>query len=450
VQGHVVDPSCLQQSPNSTATRTVFGGLPWGSRQCRVSIPTHNTSAVPNHIVFLFLCTDTPLPLTKGRNLTTTPSVSHTHQMPRSTKQTTALVPRVTTWSTAIQLCVVIVLLLLLTTLALRCVARLSPVGANHTHNAAHEPFANPKAPGAPEPITDIPEDILATYASEHKSTPASIYDANYARLYQTIVEQPKQHLVHFEVEDLIARTRLREYGTKATVVDLGCGTGAHLNKLAKELPDAQFYGVDQSPPMLAVARKKVRSHGGRVRLMQADMNDADALYKGMCTHLVCYYFSFYYTKSSRTFFENAHKWIQPNGYLCVHLVDPYKFDPVPEVANPLRGISLQRYHDQRKTGAKVIIKQSTTSSTTPTNRIYTCNFEHQPKTRTAVFTESIIDPHKERVRRHTTTLHMPHHEAVVQSARKAGFRLRHVTSLLEIGDEYEFLCYLQRDDKEG
>ena len=355
---------------------------------------------------------------------------------------------RVTTWSTAIQLCVVVVLLLLLIILTIRCVVRVS----NH-HSNAYEPFANHPTevgisrydPNAPEPIVDVSEDMLATYTSEHRSTPATIYDRTYARLYQAVVDRPKQHLVTFEVEDLVARTKLREYGTKAIVVDLGCGVGAHLHEMATVLPDAQLYGVDQSPDMLALARKRVAGHGGRVRLMQADMNDTQALYKGMCTHMVCYYFSFYYTDSSRVFFDNAYRWIRPNGYLCVHLVDPYKFDPIPEIANPLRGISLQRYYNERKTDAKVIVNQGSSS----TNRIYKCNFEHQPKTRTATFTETIIDPQRETVRRHTTTLHMPHHEAVVQSARKAGFRLRHVTSLLEVGDEYEFLCYLQRDDKE-
>lgn len=365
---------------------------------------------------------------------------------------------RRTSWSTAIQLCVVIVLLLFVTVLIMRCMVRLTA-----RPSAAREAFANPSGhpgitrhdPNAPEPITDVSADMLATYASDHRSTPATIYDDKYTKLYRRIVDEPKAKLVEFEVEDLQQRTKLKEYGSKAIVVDVGCGTGVHLDLLATELPDAQLYGIDLSPDMLSAARQRLRPHGGRVRLMEGDLNDREALYEGMCTHLVCYYFSFNYAKSSRTFFENARRWLQPNGYVCVHLVDPHKFDPVPEVANPVRGISLQRYFTKRKTDAKIILNRShngadgVSVSHRSRNRIYKCNFEHKPKTRSAVFTEEIIDPAARHVRRHTTTLHMPHHEAVVQAARKAGFRLRHVTPLLEIGDEYEYLCYLQRDDAE-
>ena len=312
----------------------------------------------------------------------------------------------------------------------------------------ATETFANPNIirhdPNAPEPITDVSDNMLATYASEHRSTPATIYDEQYARLYTMIVDNPKKSLVNFEIDDLVERTRLKDFGSKAILLDVGCGTGTHLHTIAEQLPTAELYGLDQSSAMLDVARKRIQEHRGRVRLIKGDLNDPRSLYEGMCTHMVCYYFSFYYAKSPRQFFENARRWLQPNGYLCIHLVDPSKFDPVPEVANPIRGISLQRYFKRRKTDAKVILAGNTT------NRLYKCDFNYVPEQQRAVFTEAIIDPSQKFVRRHTTKLHMPHHEVVVQIARKSGFRLRHVTSLLEIGDEYEYLCYLQRDDRDA
>lgn len=301
--------------------------------------------------------------------------------------------------------------------------------------------------PRAKDPLADLTPEVLRTYESEHRTTPRAIYDAEYAGLYQTIVDAPKYKLVEFEVDDLLARTGLKEFASKAVILDIGCGTGTHLDALATHLPTAELYGLDQSRHMLAAAEVRTSSHRGRVRFLNGDMNDPDAVYEGMCTHLVCYYFSFYYAKSSRRFFENAHRWLQPRGFLVVHLVDPNNFDPIPEVANPLRGISLQRYYDERKTGAKVVLRHKDTATGTERSRLYTCDFQHDPDAETSVLTESIASPDDLFVRYHTTKLRMPHHEAVVQAARRAGFRLRHVTALHDIGDEYEYLVYLQRDD---
>jgi ubiquinone/menaquinone biosynthesis C-methylase UbiE len=52
-------------------------------------------------------------------------------------------------------------------------------------------------------------------------------------------------------------------------VVDLGCGTGAYTITLAEA--GCEAVGVDISPAMLAVARRKV-PHGGSVRWVEADL----------------------------------------------------------------------------------------------------------------------------------------------------------------------------------
>ncbi|MFQ5563274.1 MAG: class I SAM-dependent methyltransferase [Parvularculaceae bacterium] len=41
-------------------------------------------------------------------------------------------------------------------------------------------------------------------------------------------------------------------------VLDVGCGTGALLQKLARKFPQARLAGVDPAPEMLAVARRRV------------------------------------------------------------------------------------------------------------------------------------------------------------------------------------------------
>lgn len=355
---------------------------------------------------------------------------------------------------------VLLVLLLVLviawvTTAGLRLTAAANAGGANEhfgDYDAGADPF---------QPYNNA---VLATYQAVHHTSPDAIYDTDYAQLYRQIIDDPKYKLVRFEAEDFVTRTEIDAYGSKAVLVDIGCGTGAHLEQLREIASAVTLYGLDQSTAMLRAAEARMAAKEGgddtrsapsaersipRVQFLEGDLNDPNALYEGMCTHLTCYYFSFYYADSSEIFFQNAHRWLQSKGYLVVHLVDPIMFDPVPEIANPMRGVSLQRYFPKRKNDAKIVLRSARgaryDTDANPVTRLYTCQFDHDPATQAATVRETIIDPRAKRVRYHTTALTMPHHEAVVQSARQNGFLLRHVTHLVEIGDEYEYLCYLQR-----
>lgn len=58
-------------------------------------------------------------------------------------------------------------------------------------------------------------------------------------------------------------------------VLDLGCGTGLSLPLLARQVgPDGLLIGLDRSPQMLAVARRRPRRGWPAVRLVQADATD--------------------------------------------------------------------------------------------------------------------------------------------------------------------------------
>ena len=58
--------------------------------------------------------------------------------------------------------------------------------------------------------------------------------------------------------------------GAIESVVDLGCGTGRHLDLLAAA--GYQVLGVDRSPAMVDQARKRLAPHGDRAEVRQADL----------------------------------------------------------------------------------------------------------------------------------------------------------------------------------
>lgn len=63
--------------------------------------------------------------------------------------------------------------------------------------------------------------------------------------------------------------TALRGLPAAAVVVDLGCGSGALLERVAAALGDAKLVGIDMEPAALALARRRLPA----VELVQADID---------------------------------------------------------------------------------------------------------------------------------------------------------------------------------
>ena len=55
----------------------------------------------------------------------------------------------------------------------------------------------------------------------------------------------------------------------RLTVVEIGCGTGFNLRRLAKKHPEWQLTGIDVSPDMLAQASQATASFSRRVQLLE-------------------------------------------------------------------------------------------------------------------------------------------------------------------------------------
>lgn len=293
------------------------------------------------------------------------------------------------------------------------------------------ERFTNPIRP----PIKDYTKKELKYFKLDSRATSETIYDTYYTGMYRKIFDQNKVKLVEFECYDMQYRTKLEEYGRRAVILDVGCGTGEHLKQLAKYNPKAELYGLDVSKAMLNHAQKKLTKYSNRARFVQGDFNNPNAVYNNMFTHITCFYFSFYYSESPKVFFDNCYKWLKTRGHLCVHIVNPQKFNPIPHVSNPIKGISLQNYLDKRKTQCKVYFP----------NTLYKRDFKYEKDTNSATIHEHFIHPKRQTLRENTHHIHMHHHETIIRIARKCGFRLRHITKLFEIGQDNEYLCYLQK-----
>jgi tRNA (cmo5U34)-methyltransferase len=61
-------------------------------------------------------------------------------------------------------------------------------------------------------------------------------------------------------------------------VLDLGVGSGLVAEAVLERLPDSRLVGIDFSPPMLDLARRRLTRFGSRVTLVRGDLSRLDRL----------------------------------------------------------------------------------------------------------------------------------------------------------------------------
>lgn len=143
---------------------------------------------------------------------------------------------------------------------------------------------------------------------------------------------------------------RLLSYTTlpnSCQVLDLGCGTGRLLNRLAAKFPDLKGIGVDLSPQMLNVARQNNQYHprliytsGNAESLPFAD-NQFDAVFNTI---------SFLHYRDPQQVFSEVSRILKPQGqfYLADSTLGPLRF--IPFSPGGIRFYSPQQREDLAKT----------------------------------------------------------------------------------------------------
>ena len=66
---------------------------------------------------------------------------------------------------------------------------------------------------------------------------------------------------------------RIPDRAAPKRILEIGCGTGRNLLRLARRFPAAAITGIDVSDAMLKVAEKNVRRHGGKIELVKYNYN---------------------------------------------------------------------------------------------------------------------------------------------------------------------------------
>jgi SAM-dependent methyltransferase len=245
-----------------------------------------------------------------------------------------------------------------------------------------------------------------------------SVYDDFYANIYDYLVFSGIKN--DYEVGTIINNTSPSE---TSVIADIGCGTGHHTASLSEK--NLKVIGVDISPSMIRKAKEKYPN---------ANFQVGDALDNGLfkmnsLTHVLCLYFTIYYFKDKRHFFDNAMDWLMPGGFLIVHLVDRETFDPILPPGNPLYIVSAQKYAKERITKTKVTFNDF----------VYNANFDLDENNNIATFEEK-FKFNDGKVRKQQQQLYMEDTSTIVNMAQECGLVLHSKVDLLQCAYENQYL----------
>lgn len=115
----------------------------------------------------------------------------------------------------------------------------------------------------------------------------------------------------------LIAQTRI---SSGMRVLDFGCGTGTLAMMLKRAHPDAEVFGLDIDPEVLAIAREKISRAGLAVELKEGRAAEApfpNASFDRVVTSLVLHHLT---TEEKKEALSGLRRLLRPGGEL--HIAD--------------------------------------------------------------------------------------------------------------------------------
>jgi SAM-dependent methyltransferase len=246
-----------------------------------------------------------------------------------------------------------------------------------------------------------------------------AVYDDFYANIYDYLVFSQVKN--DYEIGVITNNTKLTE---ESIIADIGCGTGHHVANLASKNLD--IIGIDISPSMIKKAKEEYPAFASYFKV--GDVLNGALFNDNSLTHILCLYFTIYYIEDKMRFFNNCMNWLMPGGYLIVHLVDKYKFDPILPPGNPLYIVSPQKYAKERITKTKITFNDFIYNSNFKLHNNDTASFEEKFKFNNG------------KVRKQEQILYMEDLPTIVNMVLDAGFVIHAKIDMVKCAYENQYL----------
>lgn len=246
------------------------------------------------------------------------------------------------------------------------------------------------------------------------------LYDQFYSDIYDDLVYNQRKN--EFEVGEIM------KYIKEGKVLDIGSGTGFHVNQLAEKGFDC--VGLDSSKAMIKKAKIKFPQqkfvYGNALKPMNFQPNAFDLI--------TCLYFTVYYIKDKEQLFKNVSLWLNPGGFFVMHLVDKHNFNPMVPAGDPFVIITPQNYTDKRINDTTVHFD----------NFKYKSNFALPEKDK-GVFKEYFKFKNSNKVRQNDHVFYMQNQKAIVQLVKNVGLKLIDIIDMSACAYDNQYLYVFQK-----
>lgn len=255
------------------------------------------------------------------------------------------------------------------------------------------------------------------------------IYNTFYSNIYDQLFHSSTKN--HFEIYNINNYTISdKKDFTKDDIkfLDLGCGTGYHLDILKKYKLNA--VGIDNSIKMLEKGRKMFPT----IELIKGDFHKKSNFKNREFTHITCFFFSFYYSNYQEDLFKNINYWLKPKGFFCVHLVNKDNFDPILERSSSLIPLfNPQKDSETRQTQTKLKFNKFN----------YIANWQFKEKE--TIFEENILFKDNSNHIKNKHKLYIQDIKYYVKLAKKNGFTLHKIIDLTPVNHDDNFIYIFQK-----
>jgi len=251
----------------------------------------------------------------------------------------------------------------------------------------------------------------------------SQVYDDFHSNIYDYLVFDSLKD--DYEVGEIINRTSPT---SESVILDIGCGTGHHVAKLAGN--GLNVIGIDISPSMI----QKAKENYPHYHFLVGDVLNNNEFKGQSFTHILCLYFTLYYIEDKRRFFNHCYDWLKHGGYLIVHLVDQENVNTILPRSTGLSVVSPQKYTKEKKNQSKLYFKDF----------VYQSEFDLPKGAKVAKIKENFKFKDG-KVRKQEHTLYMEDQNRIINYAQESGFIIQGKIDLVHCNYDYQYLYILTK-----
>jgi len=222
-----------------------------------------------------------------------------------------------------------------------------------------------------------------------------------------------------YEIKEIIRSTKADK---NSKFLDIGSGTGHHVNMLTKRGYDA--VGIDSSIEMI----NKAKTNYPDSKYYNSDIMHGYQFKEKEFTHGLMLFMTVYYIKDKTAAFYNVYKWLKPGGFMIIHLVNRDKFDPRIEAADPLYKVNPQMFSKERIKTSYVKFND------------FQYKGEFVQDRDNSKYIETMKEDDGSKAIRNEHIYHMEKQGEIIRKAKKVGFKLKGKINMSVCQYPYEYL----------